>query len=129
MNTTKAKDIDEYIARYPEDVQKKLEQVRAAIKIAAPDAEEVIKYDTPTFTLKRNLVSFAAYQNHIGLYPIPAGDKAFEKDIAVYKAGKSTLRFPLNEPIPVKLVTKIAELRVKSLLEKAEKKNNDQSLI
>lgn len=105
--------IDEYIAGYPPEVQVILKKVRATIKAAAPDAVEAIKYQIPTFVLNGNLVSFAAYKQHIGLYPIPAGTQKFQKAIAVYRAAKSTLRFPLDEPIPYDLISQLAKYLVK----------------
>ncbi|RYZ98637.1 MAG: hypothetical protein EOP47_18880 [Sphingobacteriaceae bacterium] len=122
MSTASAKDIDEYISGFPKDVQERLQLVRDTIKKAAPDAKEAIKYAIPTFTLTGNLLSFAGYKNHIGLYPIPAGDEAFEKEIEIYKASKSTLRFLHTEAIPVALITKVAQLRVKQFAEKALQK-------
>jgi uncharacterized protein YdhG (YjbR/CyaY superfamily) len=124
MITDKPNNIDGYIAGFPKDTQKILEQIRATIKKAAPDAEETISYAMPTFTLKgRYLVYFAAYKNHIGFYPVPAGNKAFEKDFSSYKtSGKGTVQFPLNKPMPLDLITKIVKFRVKENLEKAEKK-------
>ncbi len=111
--------IDEYIAGYPPDVQAILKKVRATIKTAAPDAVEAIKYQIPTFVLNGNLVSFAAYQRHIGLYPIPAGTQKFQKAIAVYRAAKSTLRFPLDEPIPYDLISQLVKYLVKENVARA----------
>jgi uncharacterized protein YdhG (YjbR/CyaY superfamily) len=100
MKQTAPQDVDEYIAGFPDDVQEILEKIRMTIREAAPDAEETIKYQMPTFTLKGNLVSFAAYKKHIGLYPAPAGNEKFRKELSVYKAAKSSVRFPLDQPIP-----------------------------
>jgi uncharacterized protein YdhG (YjbR/CyaY superfamily) len=118
MTTTRPKDIDEYIAGFPENIQKILEQIRATVKKAAPDAEETIKYAMPTFTLNGNLVYFAAFKNHIGFYPAPTGDEAFKKDLSVYKTGKGSVQFPIDKPMPLNLITKIVKLRVKKNLEK-----------
>ena len=104
--------IDEYIAGFPPDIQARLEKVRAAIKNAAPDAEETIKYRIPTFTLKGNLISFAAYKKHIGLYPAPTGSKKFNQELAPYRAEKSSIRFPLDEPMPFDLMREIVVFRV-----------------
>lgn len=122
MKATKPKDIDAYIAGFPKDIQKILQEIRSAIRKAAPKAEEAIKYDIPTFTLMGNLVSFAAYKNHIGIYPAPAGSEAFEKKLSVYKSGKSTVQFPLDKPMPVNLIVQIVKLRVQKNLERAERK-------
>lgn len=105
--------IDEYIAGYPPEVQVILEKVRATIKAAAPNAQEAIKYQIPTFVLNRNLVSFAAYKQHIGVYPVPAGTQKFQKAVAVYRAAKSTLKFPLDEPIPYDLIGQLVKYLVK----------------
>ena len=108
--------MDEYIAGFPDDVQEILEKIRAAIREAAPDAEETIKYQIPTFTLNGNLVSFAAYKKHIGLYPVPAGNEKFRKELAAYRAAKSSVRFPLDQPIPFDLIGKLVKFRVKENL-------------
>jgi uncharacterized protein YdhG (YjbR/CyaY superfamily) len=113
------KTVDEYIAGFPHDVQKTLKKIRSTIRKAAPGAQEAIKYQIPTFTLKGNLLSFAAYKNHIGFYPAPAGDENFRKELSVYRAAKSTVRFPLDKPIPFDLISKIVRFRVKEHLERA----------
>lgn len=113
-----AKDIDAYIAGFPEPVQELLQKIRLTIRQAAPEAEETIKYAIPTFTLKGNLISLAAYKKHIGLYPAPAGDESFRKELSPYLAAKSTIRFPLDKPIPFDLIAKIVTFRVKEHLER-----------
>ena len=119
---TSPRNIDEYIAGFPPDVQEILEKVRMTIRKAAPDAEETIKYRMPTFTLKGNLVYFAAFKNHVGFYPIPTGIEKFEKELSVYKQGKGSVQFPLDKPIPFDLITKIVKFRVKENLESAKAK-------
>ena len=114
--------IDEYIAGFPPDVQASLQKIRTTIREAAPDAVETIKYRIPTFTLQGNLVSFAAYEKHIGIYPAPAGTPQFSQAIAAYRAGQATVRFPLDKPIPFDLISQMVRFRVKNLLEKAEAK-------
>jgi len=121
------KDIDEYIANFPEGVQAILEKIRQTIRQAAPDAAETIKYQMPTFTLKGNLVHFAAHKNHIGFYPAPSGIEQFKKELAPYQSGKGTLQFPLNEPIPYDLISRIVAYRVKENLERAAKKPTARS--
>jgi uncharacterized protein YdhG (YjbR/CyaY superfamily) len=116
------KTIDAYIAGYPADVQALLQKVRRTIKQAAPEAEETIKYLIPTFTFNGNLISFAAYKNHIGLYPLPAGTEKFHKELAPYKAAKSTARFPLDQPIPYGLISHLVKFRVKESLAKVKAK-------
>ena len=124
MITNKPNNIDEYIAGFPIETQKILEQIRTTIKKAAPDAEETISYSIPTFNLNgKYLVYFAAYKNHIGLYPVPTKEKSFEKDFSSYKtSGKGTIQFPLNKPMPLNLITKIVRFRTKERLAKAAKK-------
>ncbi len=116
------KTIDEYIAGFPPDVQKVLKKIRMTIRKAAPDAEETIKYRMPTFILNGNLVYFAAFKNHIGFYPIPTGIKEFEKELSAYKMGRGSVQFPLDEPIPYDLITRIVKFRVKENLKKGKKK-------
>ncbi|HKO97815.1 MAG TPA: DUF1801 domain-containing protein [Pyrinomonadaceae bacterium] len=118
---TTPKDIDEYIAGFPKEVRALLEKVRATIRKAAPDAEEAIKYQIPTFTLNGNLVHFAAFKQHIGFYPAPKGIEKFKAELAEYEAGKGTLRFPLDKPIPFDLISRIVKFRVQDNLEKKAK--------
>lgn len=115
----KANNIDSYIKAFPEEVQQLLEQIRTTIIKVAPDAEETIKYAMPTFTLNGNLVHFAAFQNHIGFYPAPTGIEEFKKDLAVYKGGKGSVQFRLDEPLPLELITKIVAFRVAANRQKA----------
>lgn len=123
MKSTVAENIDAYIAGFPQEVQTALEQVRAAVKKAAPEATETIKYAMPTFMLNGNLVHFAAYKKHIGLYPAPTGDEAFDKMLAPYQtSGKGTVQFPLDEPMPVALIGKIVQYQVKRNMEKGKKR-------
>lgn len=122
MITTQPKNIDQYIASFPKDIQKILEQIRTTIKKAAPGAEEKISYAMPAFTFKGNLVYFAAYKHHIGFYALPTGNKAFQKELSAYKVGKGSIQFPLDKPMPLNLITKIVKFRVKENVEKEEKK-------
>ena len=121
MRTDQAapKNIDEYIAGFPDDVQEILQKIRMTIREAAPDAEETIKYRMPTFTLKGNLVHFAAFKKHIGFYPVPTGIGEFKNELSVYEGGKGSVRFPLDKPIPFGLISEIVEFRVKENLERA----------
>jgi uncharacterized protein YdhG (YjbR/CyaY superfamily) len=116
------KDIDEYISGFPEDVQKILEEIRTTIRKAAPDAEETIKYQMPTFTLNGNLVHFAAYKKHIGFYPVPRAVEEFKKALSAYEGAKSTVRFPLDKPIPFGVISKIVKFRVEKNLKMAKEK-------
>lgn len=105
--------IDEYIATFPEDVQAKLEEVRATIRAAAPEAEEQISYRMPTFVLGGGyLVHFAALKDSIGFYPTSSGVRAFEDELTAYKHTPGAIRFPLSEPLPLPLIRKIVEFRV-----------------
>jgi len=114
--------IDEYIADFPPDIQEILEKIRLIIREAAPDAEETIKYRMPTFTLKGNLVHFAAFKKHIGFYPTPTGTEKFSNEISVFQGAKGSIRFPLDKPIPYDLIRRIVGFRVKENLDKAAAK-------
>jgi len=117
---TAPKNIDEYIAGFPPDVQEILEKIRMTIREAAPDAEETIKYQIPTFTLKGNLVHFAAFKKHIGFYPTPTGIEKFKNELSVYEGAKGSVKFPLDKPIPFGLISRIVKFRVKENLAGAE---------
>jgi uncharacterized protein YdhG (YjbR/CyaY superfamily) len=119
---TAPKDIDEYIAGFPPEIQEKLEKIRLTIRKAAPKAEEAIKYMMPTFTLNGNLVHFAAFKKHIGFYPAPRGIEAFKEELSAYEGSKGTVRFPLDKPIPYALIGKIVKFRAKQNLDKAAAK-------
>ena len=116
--------IDEYINTFPEDVRAVLKQLRQTIKEAAPEAEETINYQIPTFTLHGNLVHFAAFKSHIGFYPTPSGMEAFKKELAPYKAAKGSVQFPIDQPLPLSLIRRIVEFRVKENLERKQKKKS-----
>jgi uncharacterized protein YdhG (YjbR/CyaY superfamily) len=120
MLATKPKNIDEYISGFPEDIQKILEQVRSTIRKSAPEAEEAIRYDIPTFILHGNLVHFAAFKNHIGFYATPSGNEAFSKELSKYKGGKGSVQFPLEQPMPLDLIRRIVEYRVGENRKKGE---------
>ena len=113
------KTIDEYIAMFSPEIQEILEKIRRIVRGVAPDAQEAISYQMPTFKLKGVLVHFAAFKNHIGLYPPIRGDAAIEEAVAPYAGEKGNLRFPLDQPIPYDLIERIAKLRVKQNLAKA----------
>lgn len=122
MENIKAQTVDEYIAAFPKDTQKLLEEIRLAIRKAAPEAEETISYAMPTFKLHGNLIHYAAYKSHIGLYPAPNGIDAFKDELSAYKGAKGSVQFPLNKPMPLDLIGRIVKFRVKENLEKAGKK-------
>ncbi len=111
--------IDEYISTFQADIQAILEKVRQAIRKVAPEATETMSYGIPTFKLNGKLiVSFAGWKHHISLYPLPAGDEAFQQKIAPYKRAKGTIQFRLDNPIPYDLVEEIVTLL---MMEKSEK--------
>lgn len=112
------KTVDEYIAGFEPPIQQRLEQLRQTIKKAAPFAEELISYMMPAYKYHGSLVYFAGYKNHIGFYATPNGHEAFKKELSVYKQGKGSVQFPLNEPLPLSLVSKIVKFRVKQNDEK-----------
>jgi len=116
------RNVDEYIAAFPEEIRERLERLRATIKRAAPDAQEKISYRMPAFALKGPLVYFAAFKNHIGFYPTPSATVKYKKELAAYEGGKGSVRFPLDKPLPLGLITKIVKSRVKENLEKAKAK-------
>lgn len=116
------KDIDEYISQFTPDVQQILSNIRTTIRDAAPDASEVISYQMPAFRQHGMLVYFAAWKEHIGLYPPVSGNAAIEKAVARYAGPKGNLQFPLDNPIPYDLIKRIVKLRVKLNLEKVEAK-------
>ncbi len=123
---TAPQSIDEYIAGFPQAVQVLLEKIRSTIRNAAPQAEEAIRYRMPTFTLNGNLVHFAAHQKHIGFYPTPSGIEEFKKELSDYAGAKGSVQFPLDRPIPLDLIRRIVEFRVRENLERVEtrKKKN-----
>ena len=109
----KPKDFKEYCSWFPAETQKLLKQLRLAIKKAAPKAEEVISYGMPSFKQNGMLVYYAAYKNHLGFYPTGKGITAFQKEVAKYKWSKGTVQFPLDKPLPIRLITRIVKYRVK----------------
>ena len=121
-NKKNPQNIDEYIANFPQEIQEILQELRATIHGAAPDAEEVISYQMPTLRLKGNLVHFAAYKNHIGFYPTPSGIENFKEELSAYEGAKGSVKFPINQPLPLDTITKIVKFRAKENLEKAASK-------
>lgn len=111
--------IDQYIVDCPPAVQQILQTIRATIQEAAPEATEAISYQMPTFKLHGNLVHFAAYKSHIGFYPVPTGIEAFKEELSVYKQGKGSVQFPLDQPMPYDLIRRIVAFRVAENVAKA----------
>ncbi|HKP35576.1 MAG TPA: DUF1801 domain-containing protein [Pyrinomonadaceae bacterium] len=114
--------IDEYIAEFPKEIQTILTKIRLTVRKAAPQAAEAIKYGIPTYVLNGNLLHFAAYKNHIGLYPTSKAIVKFKKELSPYAGAKGTVRFPLDKPIPLGLISKIVKSRVKDNLTKVKAK-------
>lgn len=115
---TKVDSIDAYIAGFPLEVQQILTQIRALIQSVVPEATEAISYGMPTFKLKGNLVHFAAFKHHIGFYATPTGHEAFKADLSKYKQGKGSVQFPLDQPIPFDLITRIVAYRRQEVMKK-----------
>jgi uncharacterized protein YdhG (YjbR/CyaY superfamily) len=116
------KTVDEYIAGFPKNVQSLLQEMRAAIHKAAPAAGEAIKYGIPTFVLNGNLVSIAGYRNHVSLYPAPRAVPEFKEALSKFKGPKSTVQFPLDQPLPLGLVSRIVKFLVKRSEERLQTK-------
>jgi uncharacterized protein YdhG (YjbR/CyaY superfamily) len=111
MTDQKFGSVGEYIGSFPADVQAILEQVRRAILDAVPGAGETISYQIPTITLGgRRLLYFAGWKHHVSVYPAPAGDEALERRLAPYRSARSTLKFPLSQPVPYDLIAQVARL-------------------
>jgi uncharacterized protein YdhG (YjbR/CyaY superfamily) len=115
----KPKDIDEYINSFPNEIQQFLEQVRATIKRAAPQAQEVISYSMPAFKMNGIVVWFGAHTKHIGFYPMASGMEAFKKELSIYKGAKGSVQFPFDKPMPLELITKIVKFRLAENMQKA----------
>ncbi len=121
MNTN-YRNVDEYIMTFPEDVQKRLKQIRTTIKKEAPDAEESISYGMPAYKLSgKPLVYFAAFEKHIGFYATPSGHSEFAEELSQYKQGKGSVQFPLNKSLPLDLIRRITKYKVKENTAKAGK--------
>lgn len=117
------KSFEEYILQFPTNIQEILQMLRKVIKEAAPDAQEKISYQMPTFVMHGNLVHFAAFKNHIGFYPTPSAIEVFKDGLSKYKGGKGSVQFPIDEPMPFDLITDIVKYRVTENLKKAEEKS------
>lgn len=121
MARPKPNTVEEYIASFPKETQKVLEEVRAEIKNVLPKADEVISYAIPCFKLDgAYVIYFAGFERHIGVYPAPVDEDSFKKEFSKYKTGKGSIQFPLDQPMPLALITKIAKYRLKVSLEKAK---------
>lgn len=116
------KGFDDYVDRFPKEVQRRLQKMRLTVKKAAPQAKEKISYGIPSFTLNGMLVWFAAFKNHMGFYPRTSAIAAFKKELSVYKGAKGSVQFPFDKPLPVRLISRIVKFRVKENLSKGKKK-------
>jgi uncharacterized protein YdhG (YjbR/CyaY superfamily) len=123
----KPKTISAYIALFPAEVQEILEKIRSTISSAAPTAQETISYQIPAFTLNGTLVYFAAFKKHIGFYPPVSGDASLENAVSKYAGEKGNLRFPLDQPVPYRLISRIVRLRVRQNMAKARAKRKKRS--
>ena len=121
-NKARPTTIDEYIAQYPEDVQAIMTRIRAVIKESAPEAVEKISYQMPAFAQHGNLVYFASLKNHIGFYPTGSGITAFQAELAGYESSPGAVKFPVDQPLPLDLITRIVQFRVAANLENAAAK-------
>jgi len=111
------KTVTEYIAAAPKAAQKKLREMRACIRKSAPGAKESLKWGMPAFSYRRILVTFAAFQHHIGFYPTPSAVSAFVKDLSKFATAKGSIQFPLEKPLPLPLIRKITAFRVRESIE------------
>lgn len=128
MKNSTFSNIDQYISEFPEDVQNRLQQIRATIQKSAPDAVEAISYQMPTFKLNGNLVHFAAFSKHIGFYPAPQGIEQFKEELSQYKGAKGSVQFPLDQPLPLDLIEKIVKYRVLKTLEIKNEKTKSKDV-
>ncbi|HKW32635.1 MAG TPA: DUF1801 domain-containing protein [Candidatus Acidoferrum sp.] len=117
-----AKNFDDYLDRFPKQVQQRLQKMRLTVKKAAPQAKEKISYGIPAFTLNGMLVWFAAFKNHIGFYPRTSAIAAFKKELAPYKGAKGSVQFPFDKPLPLPLISRIVKFRAKENLRRSKKK-------
>lgn len=120
MNKSKAKPatIDEYLAAFPREIRTRPEQLRAAIRQAAPRARERISYRIPTFSLCGNIVHFAGYERHVGFYPGASGVSRFARELSIYESAKGSVQFPHDRPLPLGLIRKIVRFRLEENLAK-----------
>jgi uncharacterized protein YdhG (YjbR/CyaY superfamily) len=117
--------INEYLSSLPENAQKAMSEIIATVKARVPHADEHISYNMPAFKVDGEyFIHFSAWKNHIGLYPIPAGNDAFQREIEPYRSAKSSLNFPLDQPMPIKLIEKFIKFRIAENLENARAKSN-----
>ncbi len=126
MEKIKIETIDDYILSFPAGIREELQKLRGVIKDGAPDAEEKISWQMPTFTLHGNLVHFAAHKNHIGFYPGASGIEAFKQELKEYKSSKGAVQFPYGNPLPYELITRIVKFRAAENKKLAEEKQKER---
>ncbi|MFN8008035.1 MAG: DUF1801 domain-containing protein [Terriglobia bacterium] len=113
----KPQTVAEYIQASPKEARGKLRQMRTCIRAAAPGAKESLKWGMPAFSYQRILVTFAAFKHHVGFYPTPSAIKAFARDLSAFKTAKGSIQFPLESALPLSLIRKITEFRVRECVE------------
>jgi uncharacterized protein YdhG (YjbR/CyaY superfamily) len=113
--------VPEYIDAAPKEAQKKLRELRAVIRKAAPNATEGLKWGMPAYSLERILVTFAGFKHHVGFYPTPSAVKAFAKELSKFKQSSAAIQFPLDKPLPLELIRKITAFRVRESVEQDAK--------
>src|SRR6267154_1788263 len=123
MTSKKARpeNINEYINAAPKEAQKKLREMRACIRAAAPGARESLKWGMPAYSYRRILVTFAGFKHHIGFYPTPSAVTAFADDLTKFATAKGSIQFPLEKPLPLPLIRKITAFRVRESMEEDRK--------
>jgi uncharacterized protein YdhG (YjbR/CyaY superfamily) len=114
METKTPENVDEYIAGFPEEIQVMMDMIRKTIHELVPEVKEKISWGMPTFSLKKVLVQFGGFKDHIGFFPGPDAIEAFKEELTGYKTSKGTIRFPYKKPVPVELVRKIVLRRLTS---------------
>lgn len=122
QNNIKSKNVDDYIKLFPKEVHPALKKMRSIIQSVVPKAEEIISYNMPAYKQHSVLVYFAAYKNHIGLYPTSSGVRVFANYLKAYKTSKGAIQFPIDKPLPVLLIKKIVKFRMLEDKERAEAK-------
>ncbi len=128
MEKKSFKNVDQYISGFPENVSARLEEMRATIKKAAPEAEEGISYQMPAYKYLGIVLYFAGYKNHIGFYPTASGIEAFKNELSKYKGAKGSVQFPLDKPLPLALISKIVKFKLKENIRKAESNTESKSM-
>jgi uncharacterized protein YdhG (YjbR/CyaY superfamily) len=125
----KATTIDEYISGFPYEIQRVLKQVRSTIRKAAPAAQETISYRVPAFRLEGPLVYFAAFKNHVGFFPTSSGIWNFKKELGAYESAKGSVRFPLDQPMPLGLIARITKFRLKENQARAKARRKNKHMV